>query len=70
MGYVKVERTCEENEDHTEDYCAACSTCHECLEEGRELTDKAIKKLELELHEYKSLCSQLQEELKEAGLNE
>ncbi len=27
-----------------------------------------IKHLERELHEYKSLCSQLQEELKEAGL--
>jgi cytochrome c553 len=62
-------------EDNAGDYCAACSTCHECEEEGRELADKTIKALnnrikalERELHEWKQGFAELKEQLKEAGL--
>jgi hypothetical protein len=54
MGYVKVERECEEDDNHSGDYYAACSTCHECLEESRELADKTIKNLRRELKTVKA----------------
>jgi flavodoxin len=38
---------CETNTKHEhENYCSACSTCHDCVEEGRERDNKRIQKLE------------------------